>query len=109
MSMRSITICVSKIPAERGFLCFLSFLLHHQMLGQTVYHEGLIIPLNQRLDIIDKFIRHIVSFFVTAAPRTMNASSTSTLEAMWDALLCKVENSILRVLQPISAPRYPAR
>ena len=32
------------------------------MLGQAVYHKRLIIPLNQRLDIIDELLGHIVAF-----------------------------------------------
>ena len=49
-----------------GWLCHLWILqlliAQDQMLGQAVHHEGLVISLDQRLDIVDEFICHIVAF-----------------------------------------------
>lgn len=46
---------------------------------------------------------------LTAAPPTIMASSISTRDAIWDALLWRVESSTARVLQPHSAARKLAR
>ena len=40
----------------------------HQMLRQTIYHKGLIISLDQRLDVIQEICSHIISFLVHPVP-----------------------------------------